>query len=85
MQGQQPVLRQSDQQQLLQTTNFVIKMNEVIQPITPVGECYYKLFSFWRRFFFQIRVPIMEPQLSMHTKSTNPTLKNGMQQYLIRQ
>lgn len=52
MQGQQPVLRQSDQQQLLQTTNFVIKMNEVIQPITPVGECYYKLFSFWRRFFF---------------------------------
>lgn len=38
MQGQQPVLRQTDQQQLLQATNIVIKMNEVIQPITPVGK-----------------------------------------------
>lgn len=38
MQGQQPVIRQSDQQTILQQpTSIVIKMNESIQPMTTVG------------------------------------------------
>lgn len=39
MQGQQPVLRQTDQSPILQQSgNIVIKMNENIQPITTVGK-----------------------------------------------
>lgn len=44
MQGQQPVLRQSDQSPILQQPgNIVIKMNENIQPITTVGKCLHIL------------------------------------------
>lgn len=40
MQGQQTVLRQTDQSPVSQQTgNIVIKMNETIQPITTVGKC----------------------------------------------
>lgn len=39
MQGQQPVIRQSDQQTILQQpAGIIIKMNEPIQQITPVGK-----------------------------------------------
>lgn len=41
MQGQQPVLRQTDQSPILQPGNIVIKMNENIQPITTVGKCHH--------------------------------------------
>lgn len=37
MQGQQPVLRQTDQSPIL-PGNIVIKMSETIQPITTVGK-----------------------------------------------
>lgn len=41
MQGQQPVIRQADQQilQQQQPTSIVIKMTDGIQQITPVGKC----------------------------------------------
>lgn len=38
MQGQQPVIRQGDQQILQQPASIVIKMTEGIQQITPVGK-----------------------------------------------
>lgn len=38
MQGQQPVIRQADQQILQQPTSIVIKMTDGIQQITPVGK-----------------------------------------------
>lgn len=38
MQGQQPVIRQGDQQILQQSASIVIKMTEGIQQITPVGK-----------------------------------------------
>lgn len=38
MQGQQPVIRQADQQILQQPTQIVIKMTDGIQQITPVGK-----------------------------------------------
>lgn len=45
MQGQQPVIRQTDQQTILQQpASIVIKMNEPIQQITPVGEFCFCVF-----------------------------------------
>lgn len=38
MQGQQPVIRQGDQQILQPSASIVIKMTEGIQQITPVGK-----------------------------------------------
>lgn len=43
MQGQQPVLRQTDQSPILQQPGIVIKMNENIQPITTVGMYHHSL------------------------------------------
>lgn len=49
MQGQQPVIRQSDQQTILQQpAGIVIKMNEPIQQITPVGKLKIFIFSLFR-------------------------------------
>lgn len=71
MQGQQPVLRQPDQQTLLQqTTSLVIKMNEVIQPITPVGEYsahYIATFLEINEIAFSCVVPVLI-QWMMHTR-----------------
>lgn len=47
MQGQQPVIRQGDQQILQQPTSIVIKMTDGIQQITPVGKFVHFLLCFF--------------------------------------
>lgn len=55
MQAQQPVIRQSDQQIILQQpAGIVIKMNEPIQQITPVGKFKNVFFSFLFNFIHSI-------------------------------